>query len=304
LMNNVERCTSHIRKKLQKEEGREITRETLTVIPTHDDAPYYKDADGNYWRTYIFIEKARTFDLIEKPEHAFEAAKAFGRFQQILADLPAPRLIETIPNFHNTPKRFEAFEEALKADAKNRAKDVKKEIDFALKLKSITGKLLDLHQKGEIPERVTHNDTKLNNVMLDDTTGMGICVIDLDTVMPGLALYDFGDMVRSATNSGKEDEPDTSKIHMRMPIFEALARGYLNSAGQFLNKAEKANLAFSGRLITLEIGLRFLADYLLGDLYFKIKHPEHNLHRTRVQFKLYESITENEEKMNQFIGKL
>jgi hypothetical protein len=304
LMENIQRTTAHIRKKLEADGSKEITRETLTVIPAKDGHAYYKDPDGNYWRTYIFIEKAHTYDLIERPEQAFEAAKAFGNFQRLLADLGGKRLVETIPNFHNTPKRFEALETAIQEDKFNRAKDIKTEIDYALKVKPITSKLLELNKKGDIPERITHNDTKLNNVMLDDATGRGICVIDLDTVMPGLALYDFGDMVRTGTNSAKEDERDASKVFTRMPIFEALAKGYLASAGEFLTKAERENLAFSGRLITFEIGIRFLTDYLCGDVYFKTKREGQNIDRCRVQFKLFQSLTESEEAMNRFVEKL
>ena len=209
---------------------------------------------GNYWRAYLFIERARTYDAVESAGQAFEAAKAFGQFQKLLADLPAPRLHDTIPDFHHTPKRFAALEKAIEADAVNRAKLAKPEIEFALRHKAITSVLLD----AKLPERVTHNDTKFNNVMLDDATGEGICVIDLDTVMPGLALYDFGDMVRTTTSPAKEDERDLSKVTMQFPMFEALVRGYLAPASEFLTPAEKQFLAFSGKLITFEIGIRFL----------------------------------------------
>jgi Ser/Thr protein kinase RdoA (MazF antagonist) len=304
LMENIKRTTHHLREKLLAAGSTQITRETLTVIPARDGLPYHRDPEGNYWRMYIFIEGARTYDLIETPEQACEAAKAFGQFQKLLSDLPPPRLTETIPDFHNTPKRFEALEKAIEADAKNRATSAKAEIEFAQKLKPITTKLLELNQAGEIPERITHNDTKLNNVMLDDVTGKGICVIDLDTVMPGLALYDIGDMIRTATNSAKEDERDLSKVKMRMPIFEALVRGYLESAGEFLTKAEKKYLAFSGKLITFEIGIRFLTDYLSGDTYFKIHREGQNLDRCRTQFKLAQSIADQEEAMNKMINEL
>ena len=190
---------------------------------------------ANHWRAYRFIERARTYDAVERPEQAFQAARAFGRFQQMLADLPAPRLHDTIPDFHHTPKRFAALEQAIAADVAGRAILAKAEIEFALARESITGVLLDAN----LPERVTHNDTKFNNVMLDDATGEGICVIDLDTVMPGLALYDFGDMVRTTTSPAMEDEQDLSKVTMQFPMFEALVRGYLSSAGGFLTKAEK-----------------------------------------------------------------
>jgi hypothetical protein len=302
LMENIERVTKHIGAKLGG--SKDWSRQTLTIIPARDGKAFHKDVDGNFWRTYIFIEKAKTYDAIESPVQAFEAAKAFGAFQGKLADFPAPRLNDTIPDFHNTPKRFAALEAALAADVKDRAKLAKPELDFVMSRKAMTRELLDLNAQGLIPERITHNDTKLNNVMLDDATGKGVCVIDLDTVMPGLALYDFGDMVRTATSPAKEDEKDLSLVHMQFPMFEALARGYLESAGGFLTKTEKSRLAFSGKLITLEIGIRFLTDFLAGDTYFKVHREGHNLDRCRTQFKLVESIESQESAMNKLVESL
>ncbi|MGH7952786.1 MAG: phosphotransferase enzyme family protein [Limisphaerales bacterium] len=296
LMENIQRVTAHLEKKSAGE--RDQNRRALTLIPTHDGRPFYFDEQGNYWRTYIFIEKARTFDSAESPKQTFEAAKAFGHFQKMLADLPAPRLHDTIPDFHHTPKRFAALEKAIEADSANCARFAKPEIEFALKRKAIVGVLLD----AKLPERATHNDTKFNNVMLDDATGEGICVIDLDTVMPGLALYDFGDMVRTTTSPVKEDERNLSKVTMQFPMFEALVRGYLATASEFLTGAEKEFLAFSGKLITFEIGIRFLADFLAGDIYFKVHRENHNLDRCRTQFKLVESIEQQEEQMNKLVG--
>jgi len=295
LMENIWRVTEHLGHKMAGKP--EPTRRVLTLIPTHDNQPYYRDPDGNHWRVYIFIEKARTFDAVESTSQAFEAAKAFGQFQKLLADLPAPRLHDTIPDFHHTPKRFAALEKAIEADIVNRAQFAKAEIEFALKHKSLASALLD----AGLPERVTHNDTKLNNVMLDDTTGEGVCVIDLDTVMPGLALYDFGDMVRTTTSPVKEDERDLSKVVMQFPMFEALVRGYLAEAVEFLTPAEKQFLPLSGKLITFEIGLRFLADFLAGDKYFKVHRENHNLDRCRTQFKLVESIGQQGEQMNRLV---
>jgi aminoglycoside phosphotransferase (APT) family kinase protein len=295
LMENVQRVTAHIAGKLAGEP--EASRRVLTVIPTQEGANYYREENGNYWRAYLFIEKARTYDTVESVTQAFEAAKAFGDFQKMLADLPAPRLHDTIPDFHHTPKRFAALEKAIEADSANRAKSARPEIDFALKHKGITARLLD----AGLPERVTHNDTKFNNVMLDDAGHHGVCVIDLDTVMPGLALYDFGDMVRTTTSPAKEDERDLTKVVMQFPMFEALARGYLTSAGGFLTPAEKQHLAFAGKLITFEIGIRFLTDYLAGDTYFKVHREGHNLDRCRTQFRLVESIEQQEEPMNKLV---
>jgi Ser/Thr protein kinase RdoA (MazF antagonist) len=295
LMENIERVTKHIGRKVADEPG--ASRRTLTLMPAQDGKCYHCDERGNHWRAYLFIEKARGYDAIESPKQAFEAAKAFGNFQHLLADLPAPRLHDTIPDFHHTPARFAALEKAIAADSANRAKRAKPEIEFALRHKAMTGTLVG----AGLPERVTHNDTKLNNVMLDDATGEGICVIDLDTVMPGLALYDFGDMVRTATSPAKEDELDLVKVEMQFPMFEALVRGYLSAAGGFLTKEEKGHLAFAGKLITFEIGIRFLADYLAGDVYFKVHRKEHNLDRCRTQFRLAESIEEQEAAMNKLV---
>jgi hypothetical protein len=298
LMENVRRVTEHLGGKLA--DAPERTRRVLTLISTHDGNSYYRDAEGNYWRAYFFIEKARTYDAVETTRQAFEAAKAFGRFQNLLADLPAPRLHDTIPDFHHTPKRFAAFETALAADAFNRAALARPEIDFALKNKGIAGLLL----AAGLPERVTHNDTKLNNVMLDEATGEGICVVDLDTVMPGLALYDFGDLVRTTTSPAKEDERDLVKVRMQFPMFEAVARGYLSSASNHLTLAEKSFLPFAGKLITFEIGLRFLTDFLSGDTYFKVHREQHNLDRCRTQLKLVESIAQQEAQMNRLVETL
>jgi hypothetical protein len=299
LMDNVNRVTCHIANKIQ--DMPDVFRRVLKVVPSIDGRPYYCDESGNFWRVYLFVENAKTYDAIETPRQAFEAARSFGLFQKMLADLPDPQLHETIPGFHHTPKRFRAFEKALREDLRNRAQSAKQEIAFVLHRKAITGVLIDMHAKGDLPLRVTHNDSKLNNVMLDDVTGEGICVIDLDTVMPGLTLYDFGDMVRTMTCMAPEDEKGLSSVNMQFPFFEAIVKGYLFSMGDVLNKNETAFLAFAGKLITFEIGLRFLTDYLAGDTYFKIHREGQNLDRCRRQFRLVESIEEQEEKMREFV---
>lgn len=298
LMENIQRVTSHLEAHMANEPDR--TRRVLSLILARDGRPWHMDEEGSYWRVYRFIERARTYDAVESTHQAFQAGRAFGRFQEMLANLPTPRLHATIPDFHNTPKRFSAFEQSLTTDAAGRAALAMREIEFAFAHQSIAGVLLD----AGLPERVTHNDTKLNNVMIDDETGEGICVIDLDTVMPGLAPYDFGDMVRTTTSPALEDEQDLSRVTMQFPMFEALLRGYLSSAGCFLTKEEKQLLAFSGKLITFEIGLRFLTDYLAGDVYFKVHREGHNLDRCRTQFKLVESIEQQEEEMNRLINEL
>lgn len=295
LMENIRRVTTHLASRMSGHP--DLKRRVLSLVPARDGKVSRCDGQGNHWRAYRFIEKARTFDTVESPQQAYEAAKAFGQFQSLLSDLPAPRLHDTIPDFHDTAKRFAALEKAIESDVKNRAARAKAEIDFALKRKSMVNVLLD----AKLPERITHNDTKFNNVMLDDATGQGICVIDLDTVMPGLAVYDFGDMVRTTTSPAKEDERELSKVVMQFPMFEALVRGYLESASEFLTESEKQNLAFSGKLITFEIGIRFLTDFLSGDTYFRIHRDEHNLDRCRSQFKLVDSIEAQEERMNKVV---
>lgn len=279
LMENIVRVTTHIQSKLPTGDK---TRSCLLVIPTTKGEPFHLDKDGNYWRAYVFVEGASTYNVIRNEKQAFEAAKAFGNFQKLLADMPAPRLHDTIPDFHNTPRRFEKLEAAIKKDAAGRVKDVGKEIDFCLKRKALTRSLVESGS----PERITHNDTKINNVLLDDTTGEGICIIDLDTVMPGLVLYDFGDMCRTATITAAEDERDIDKVTMDIKMFEQLVKGYLASAGGFLTREEISVLALSAQVITFEIGIRFLTDHLDGDVYFKVHRDNHNLDRCRTQFKL------------------
>jgi len=297
LMENIRRVTAHTAAKVAATGGDDAARRALTLVPARDGQPVHRDRDGAYWRCYLFVERASTYDLIEHPRQAAEAARAFGEFQRLLVDLPGGRLHETIPGFHHTRGRFAAFQRAVAADRHDRVATVAAEIAFAEAREPVVDLLQDLQALGEIPERITHNDTKLNNVMLDDATQEAVCVIDLDTVMPGLALYDFGDMVRSATNAAAEDERDLGKVAMRMPIYEALVAGYLASAGGFLTAAECAHLAFAGKLITFEIGLRFLTDHLEGDVYFKIRRPGHNLDRARNQFALVRSIERQESAM-------
>lgn len=283
LMENVDRVTKHSLAVLKNEGNPEAYRRCLTCIPATDGKPYAKDAEGNVWRVYPFIERARGYDELETCEQAYQAARSFGEFQKLAAGLGGARLHETIPDFHNTPKRLAALEAAIAADSAGRVKDATAEIEFARARAADCARVTDLIASGEIPERVTHNDTKLNNVLLDDVTSEGTCVIDLDTTMPGSALYDFGDMVRTAAPTTREDEVDLAQVDIRLDRFEALVKGYLSSA-TFLNEAELANLAFAGKLLTLECGIRFLTDYLSGDTYFKIKRPGHNLDRCRNQF--------------------
>lgn len=304
VMKNVMRVTSHIRKKLETQNARDLTRRSLIVIPTRDGQSFFRNGDGEFWRTFVFIEGVETFEAVQSPQQAFQAGRAFGEFQRLLVDLPGERLVETIPGFHNTRQRFGALQQAILKDHYNRANTAQPEIDFALKHEPIVEVILNAMAKGKIPERITHNDTKFNNVMMDVLTGEAMCVVDLDTVMPGCALYDFGDMVRTTTSPTLEDEMDLAKVKMQMPMFKKLAEGYLSTAGQFLTKAEKACIAFSGKLITLEIGIRFLTDFLSGDTYFRIHRPDHNLDRCRTQFKLVESIERQEAAMQKYVDGL
>jgi hypothetical protein len=290
LMANVRNVTGHIHAKLLATHPAEASRRVLTLVRTRDGGSHLDDAELGFWRAYLFIERARTYDVLERPRQAFEAARAFGTFQALLADYDGPRLSETIPFFHHSRRRFEAFRAAVAADPLGRAREAAPAIDFALGREALVDTLLDLQASGAVPERITHNDTKLNNVMLDDATGEGICVLDLDTVMPGLSLYDFGDMVRSACNPAAEDETDLAKVVARADIFEALAAGYLAGTAGALLPVERDHLAVAGQLLTFECGLRFLTDHLQGDTYFRLHRPGQNLDRARNQFALVQSL--------------
>ncbi|MFA6816611.1 MAG: aminoglycoside phosphotransferase family protein [Lentisphaeria bacterium] len=298
LMENIYRVTEYLS---HKNIGKDRSRHCLHLAKSDGGKPYYKDEYGNFWRMYYFVEDARTYDIIENDDQAYQAARAFGKFQGDLVAIPGKRLHETIPDFHNTPMRLKNLKMSIAADKMNRAKDVQKEIDFVLAHEKDAAVLTDLQKSGDIPERITHNDTKLNNILIDDRTGEGICVIDLDTVMPGLAHYDFGDMVRTGTSPAAEDETDLSKVGMQFNRFEALLKGYLSTMDGVLNKTEKKLLPFAGKLITFEIGIRFLTDYLDGDTYFKVHRAGHNLDRARTQFKLVTSIEEQFDSMQKLV---
>ena len=303
MMTNIVRVTEHLCRKMEDIDPALASRQ-LTVIHTNDGLGCYEDAGGNFWRMYNFIENAVTHDVLESAELAYEAARMFGWFQRMLLDLPGPPLRETIPGFHNTPKRLEVFRQVLDADSLNRAGNARSEIDFLLENSHICNVLLNMADRGEIPERIAHNDTKINNVMLDRKTNKGVCVIDLDTVMPGLSLYDFGDMVRTAVCPAAEDERDLSKVAVDPAMFEALVRGYATEAGRFLRTVEKKHLVSAGKLITFEQFMRFLTDYLAGDIYYKISREGHNLDRSRTQMKLLQSIAEQENAMTEIVERV
>jgi hypothetical protein len=303
LMRNIIRVTEHIRSWMQRVDPDRASRQLL-CIESDDGKGFHKDAEGNFWRVYNFIEGAVTYDTVQSAELAYEAARMFGWFRKMLIDLPEPALYETICDFHNTPRRLQTFQRVLEEDTCNRAKNAKAEIDFLFANAGFCNILLNLADKGEIPVRITHNDAKINNVMLDETTKKGVCVIDLDTVMPGLSVYDFGDMVRTTTTLADEDERDLSKVIMNLPMFEALVLGFAEQTKYFLTSTEKKHLAFAAKLITFEQFVRFLTDYLAGDIYYKVHREGHNLDRTRTQMKLVQSIIKQEEVMNEVVGRV
>ncbi len=295
LMENVANVTAYLARIL-REKGGDPARGTLTVFRTKDGALYHRTDAGGCWRVYNYVDGTYTLESIRDPQDFQKSGEAFGRFQKLLADYPSDTLYETIPHFHDTASRFADFRKAVQADRVNRAQSAQPEIDFVLQREADTHVLVDLLARGELPLRVTHNDTKLNNILFDNETKEGICVVDLDTVMPGLSLYDFGDSIRFGASTAAEDEQDLSKVHFSMELYRAYTRGYLCAAGDSLTAKEIEYLPFSAKLITLECGMRFLTDYLDGDAYFRVGYPEHNLVRCRTQFAL---VAEMEQKMPQ-----
>jgi len=302
LMENIVGVTSHLRKKIIKAGG-DPERETLNVILAKDGKAYYVDSMGEYWRSFKYITEATSYDLVEKPEDFYESAVAFGHFQRMLADYPAETLHETIEGFHDTKARLRAFKEAVEKDVCGRAASVQKEIDFVLSHEDTANVFGDLLEKGELPIRVTHNDTKLNNIMIDNTTRKGICVIDLDTVMPGLAMNDFGDSIRFGASTAEEDEQDLSKVSCSMELFELYVKGFLEGCAGSLTDKEVEMLPMGAKVMTYECGMRFLADYLEGDHYFKIHREDHNLDRARTQFKLVADMESKWDTMAEIVRK-
>ena len=302
LMANVSRVTRHLTAKLAGTP--DASRRALALIPAKNGSDLHRDADGCVFRAYGFVEGARSWDVLSSPSQAYEAAKAIGTFLRLLADLPPPRLAETIPHFHDTPRRFLRFREAVARDLRNRAVGVSREIAFVEGHEPLARSLSLLATAGFLAERVTHNDTKLNNVLLDDVTGKGICVIDLDTVMPGLLLHDFGDMVRTATNPVVEDELDASRAVASVPMFEALVRGWLEAMGEVLSPLERDRLVVAGKVLTYECGMRFLTDHLEGDVYFRIHRDGQNLDRARTQFALVRSLEEREDELVRLVARV
>lgn len=296
VMHNVEKVTRHILWKMRRV-IRPHEFQTLNLYAARGGRNYLELPGAGYWRCYNCIEHTHTYDVAETPQQAYEAAQAFGAFQELLCDMNPADIHETIPYFHHTRRRFDRLMEVARQNPKGRLESCTRELEFVRAHESCVDVILDLLAQGEIPTRIVHNDTKINNVMLDEDTDLAVCVIDLDTVMPGSALYDFGDMVRTMTSPAAEDEEDLSKTFLRMPMFEAVTRGYLRSARGFITPKEADLLAFSGLLITLETGIRFLTDYLEGDVYFKTEREGHNLARARTQLKLVADMDARMEEM-------
>ncbi|GHV94777.1 mucin desulfatase [Spirochaetia bacterium] len=290
VMENIERVTSRIRKKLTEAGMKDVSRRALTVIPAKDGKPWARDDEGGWWRTYLFIGGSHTLEQTSSPKEARFLGASIARFQSQLADLGGERLHETIPDFHNMEKRYARFYDALSKDCRSRAKDVQPEIDFMRKNEERGAVLIRALRDGSIPERICHNDTKINNILVDDESSEALCVIDLDTVMPGTSLFDVGDLIRTVTTRAAEDERDLSRVEFDLIFLEALLDGYLSEALNFLIPAELALLCEAGRNITQIMGLRFLTDYLEGDHYYHTTRPDHNLDRCRTQIALIKSM--------------
>ena len=304
VMRNVEKVTRHITWKLLRRR-RDAAGQTLNLFPARGGRNYIVlPEEGGMWRCYNNIEGTHTYDVVENTRQAYQAGFAFGSFQDLICDMNPEDIRESIPDFHNTPKRYADLLASAEADVMGRVANCQEELKLLAGWANRFSRITDMLASGEIPTRITHNDTKINNVMLDEETDNAVCVIDLDTVMPGSVLYDFGDMVRTATCMAEEDEEDLSKVRMEMPFFESLAEGYLDAAHDFLTQKEVEFLPFAGWLITTEIGIRFLTDYLDGDKYFRTEKPEHNLIRARNQFKLAQSIDSQIISMGKYVRRL
>lgn len=301
LMKNIAGVTSFLRKKIIAQGG-DPDRETLNIVKARDGKAYCLDSDKNYWRGYLFIDRATTYDKVRNPVDFYQSGKAFGRFQRRLAEYPADELTETILNFHNTPVRLKTFKEAVKADVCNRACLVEEEIRFVLDREEEAAAAMNLLKEGRLPLRVTHNDTKLNNIMIDDKTGEALCVIDLDTIMPGLSIFDFGDSIRFGANTADEDEPDVSRVSLSLPLFDIYTRGYLEGLSGSLTAEEKAMLPMGAKLMTFECGMRFLTDFLQGDIYFRTGRENHNLDRARTQFALAADMEKKWKEMKEIVN--
>lgn len=302
LMENIIGVTKHLRAKVEAAKG-DLDREVVQVLYTKDRKPYYIDSKGDFWRAYKFIENSLALEKARGPEDLYQTGLAFGNFQRLLADYPAKDLHQSIKDFHNTEKRLENFIRAMEADSAKRRDKVLAEADFILKRADFCKTLMDLERKKRLPLRVTHNDTKLNNILFDRESRQALCVIDLDTIMPGLSMNDFGDAIRSGASSALEDEEDLDKVFLDLDYFEAFTKGFLQAAGDSLEDLEVYHLRTGAKMMTLECGIRFLTDYLQGDQYFKTSYPDHNLVRARNQFKLVADMEKNWEVLLDIVNK-
>ena len=302
VMSNMIGVTSYLREKII-ERGGDPERETINVIKTKDGKGYYVDGYGDFWRALIFITDAVSLELPEDDNDFFQSAVAFGSFQQQLGEYPAEKLYETIPNFHNTPVRYDNFIKSVERNASGRAENATAEIEFVKARKNFTTVLEDANKKGLLPKRVTHNDTKINNVMLDKDTREPVCVVDLDTIMPGYSVNDFGDSIRFGASTAAEDERDLNKVHFDINLFETYTRGFLKGCDGKLTESEIMLLPEGAKMMTLECGMRFLTDYIDGDVYFKTNCEDHNLVRCRTQFKLVEEMEQQWDKMKEIVKK-
>jgi len=299
-MENIEHVTEHLKKKIAAG-GDDPVQTTLDLVPARGGRSFVKTRAGDYWRAFHFIEGARTYDTAVNLDHISEVARTYGRFLKLLHDFPLADLHETIPGFHHTERRCQDLIKAARTDARHRTQSVKSELAFVEKRADAASILVDLLEQGALPIRVVHNDTKLGNVMIDDKIGEGLCVIDLDTVMPGCSLYDFGDLVRSAANPAAEDEQDLAKVGLDLVVFGRCVGGYLEGTGDLLTAREVDLFPLAARVMTLELGMRFLTDYLRGDVYFKTDRVEQNLDRCRVQFKLVEEMETAHDRMARIV---
>jgi Ser/Thr protein kinase RdoA (MazF antagonist) len=301
LTRNIKRVTDHIRSKLEKKYPEDIDRRVLTPIDTFDGKGYYyEEGEDKYWRMFLFIEGARSYNQLSNEKQAFTGGKAFGQFQKMLSDLPGEPLYPVLPDFHNTEMRIENFKKRVAADPVGRLKDVKEEVDFLMERSEEYKKIVQMGREGIIPERIVHQDTKFNNVLLDENDDI-LCVIDLDTVMPGYVCYDIGDAIRNGANTGLEDDKDLDNVNINMDLYRGFIKGYLSEAKEFLTPAEIDTLAFGAKLLTYEQAVRFLDDYIDGDNYYRIEYPEHNLVRTRAQIKLFKSMEEKFDEMEALV---
>ena len=303
LMENMRRVTNHIRNKLKSDPQADIKRNVISIIPAKDGKLYYKDETGDYWRILLFIGGGHSYDIVDSPQKAYMGGRAFGNFQKLLSDFPPPPLVETIPNFHNIEMRLQTFFKTVQDDPEGRVSEVKEEIGYVEERQEEMKTIYNLGNEGKIPLRITHNDTKFNNILFDDEDKV-LCILDLDTVMPGYIHYDFGDAIRTGANTGAEDDENLARVSLNIDLFKAYAQGFLEETHHFLNQYEIDNLAFSAKLFAFSQALRFLTDYIAGDVYYKIHHPKHNLQRTKAQFALLFSMEKQYDEMRLIISKI